>query len=93
MWRSAVAIPNNLQRAYTLGLEHNLKALDLYTTKPDSAGISHAENNLGALHAMLKDHGKDIEHSSKNPRDHDRSEGPAESQYDRRTGQQLPKER
>ena len=44
-----------LQGAYPLGLEHNLKALDLYTAAKDSAGISHAENNLGALYTMLKD--------------------------------------
>jgi tetratricopeptide (TPR) repeat protein len=44
-----------LQGVYTLGLEHNLKALDLYTAAGDSAGISHAENNLGALYQMTKD--------------------------------------
>jgi len=54
-----------LQGAYTLGMEHNLKALDLYTSKPDSAGMSHAENNLSALYAALKDYDKAIEHNTK----------------------------
>jgi class 3 adenylate cyclase len=54
-----------LQGAYPLGLEHNLKALDLYSAAKDSAGISHAENNLSALYSMLKDDDNALLHSER----------------------------